>query len=1052
MGQDYWAGPTTATTAGLPFVTTGPSGTNYPVSSYGGDAGAAVSAAVASATAKNTGVTLIGNFTFLTGVTIPSGSSGLQFNFQNATIADGGVAAAAKGLFYVNGATNVTFNGNAIFVGAGAAGAVSAFYLFQTTDFLLNVNGTISGWGGAAAQPEFLYATDNGNHGGIRVMGQLLTADSCRLVQIIGTKQVDLSGFGTLPGGFTSTIKTSLIYIHSTATTGCSDINLHDMAFDGGFQVDPSGTGGVLNLVGQSGARMTRVTVSNVHISRMCNTAGFTFGYTYHKDGIDTAYIDRLAVNNCVFEQCGDGIVIQSDTQVAITNSHAYQCNFAGFEIGDVAATTFNQWGVEVSNCTAKECGANSAGGALGGFSIFTSSTGGNQTHIRFVNCDSADDGGTPYDALQNYVIGQVVSYSGSYYVCILASLNNLPTNGTYWTALTGTNQPIQPYGLTLTNSAGSTAAISDVMWIGGRLQGATRQTNQTVGTGTITGININTIATGVITLGATAYSGAMYDPGTNPTTGDSLATDCAAALQAALNAAVAAPYSATTPAKVVYQGGTYQFWNAGTTPVTTLIKSGVQVLEGTGAKDGVILRINSGTQTSITVTASVFTYTNATGISQYVRVIPGTETSGSATTTGEVITPYVGTTGSQVTGLYLLANGDNVAVTYGGGSPTMDRSVPFMAFSVQPASFKFSGFQVNQTTVSWSSILDMAYNPTGAAGTGAYVEAGAHLFVLDNVRITGNGPSLMWPLILDGMESGKMDMCQAPDFRWCVPGGALTIIGSTFVTGTLLAQTTAVYGTTFNAPITIANANIQGQNLSSFASITFPCEMTFDNIYFNGVAGTPLVVNNQSTSNTIINIKGGFWRIPSGAAGAFIKGHEGTTVANLYGGTTFTYHGNMPLFSVAPLGVFIVGQVSLADTVTAAQFLAHTAYANNAARALAGFSNALVSQQVATAIALQTTSTAIATYPATLTTGLYRVTLNVNSIAAAQTGAITITYFDATSSATTTITLSTGVLGNGAGWSWCGLVNALTGYTIAVAGSVTTNNDGLATCIIEAV
>ena len=49
-----------------------------------------------------------------------------------------------------------------------------------------------------------------------------------------------------------------------------------------------------------------------------------------------------------------------------------------------------------------------------------------NLGNIKF-NWKGAYAGGTAY------VVDDVVSYSGSSYICKLASTGNLPTNGTYW-------------------------------------------------------------------------------------------------------------------------------------------------------------------------------------------------------------------------------------------------------------------------------------------------------------------------------------------------------------------------------------------------------------------------------------------------------------------------------------------------------------------------------------------------------------------------------------------------------------------------------------------
>ncbi len=114
------------------------------------------------------------------------------------------------------------------------------------------------------------------------------------------------------------------------------------------------------------------------------------------------------------------------------------------------------------------------------------------------------------------------------------------------------------------------------------------------------------------------------------------------------------------------------------------------------------------------------------------------------------------------------------------------------------------------------------------------------------------------------------------------------------------------------------------------------------------------------------------------------------------------------------------------------------------------GIAPILAAVATASAVSLQTTSTAILSLASGLATGIYRVTVGVTAIAAAQTTTFTITYTDATTSAGATITISSGILGNGGAFGDSVLINALTGTAIAVTGTVTTNNDGKAIAAIE--
>ncbi len=567
-----------------------------------------------------------------------------------------------------------------------------------------------------------------------------------------------------------------------------------------------------------------------------------------------------------------------------------------------------------------------------------------------------------------------------------------------------------------------------------------------------------STIGLPFITVGNKAGSGCNFDPGTNPTPGDSSQTDCTSAIQAALNASVASPYSVSQPAVVQFLSGTFKCWATGTTPTALTMPSPNQVIIGAGPLATTLNIQQVGS--AATGATSGNAWSNPTAGTIYVVVTPGTETSGSAMTTGNAVQAYSGATGSQTTGIYQLGSADTVTVTWAGGTPTsINYGMPFLAFSMTyatsnlgPAKFKFSDFQINSNAYAWGTLLDFAASyqgsGTNAAGSQLYAawKEGSKPGYLANLRTTGS--TLVADIMGDGVEDAVfINPACTGNLRWCVPLGDVTIIQGISTSGVFLGQTVNLIGVAFNAPITIPNVSAAGDTVPAGG----PCQLNFNGAYFNGVTGSPTILNNQSTRATVINIWGGFWKT-QGTPTAWIVGNEATTTVYIAGGTNFAANtAATKLFNAAPAGVFLGGPITFGLSETAVGFFTNTQYANNAARAAAGYSNPQVSQQVSTAVALQTTSTPIATYPATLATGLYRVTINVNSIAAAQTGAITITYFDATSSATTTITLSTGVLGNGAGWSWCGLINALTGHTIAVAGSVTTNNDGLATCIIEA-
>ncbi len=161
------------------------------------------------------------------------------------------------------------------------------------------------------------------------------------------------------------------------------------------------------------------------------------------------------------------------------------------------------------------------------------------------------------------------------------------------------------------------------------------------------------------------------------------------------------------------------------TAPVPILIRSGNQVVEGAG-EGSTQIRPQTGLQASILPTGSPFVYTNTSRAPQYVRVIHGTETSGSATVGGGLVSPagilqeYNGATTTPQTGKYLLGPSDSLTVVYpGGGAPTMDSSLPMFAYNTVPLRVsRWRGLEINYGPgVFWGTGLDLAYNPNGVSG-----------------------------------------------------------------------------------------------------------------------------------------------------------------------------------------------------------------------------------------------------------------------------------------------------------------------------------------------
>ena len=181
-------------------------------------------------------------------------------------------------------------------------------------------------------------------------------------------------------------------------------------------------------------------------------------------------------------------------------------------------------------------------------------------------------------------------------------------------------------------------------------------------------------------------------------------------------------------PAVVQFLPGSFALWNSGTTPTTLLAKSASQRIIGAGAGSpaaggGTSITLVSGSQTTGLIVASTTAYTNATAISQlrpnrsrnqYFRV---------GNDHRSTVTAYAGATGSQVTGIYLLAAGDTLTPTYAGGTPTMDSSLPVRSGRPKGAP-TVESLYINLNAKVWATIIDLSFSPTGGAGAGAYAES----------------------------------------------------------------------------------------------------------------------------------------------------------------------------------------------------------------------------------------------------------------------------------------------------------------------------------------
>jgi hypothetical protein len=472
------------------------------------------------------------------------------------------------------------------------------------------------------------------------------------------------------------------------------------------------------------------------------------------------------------------------------------------------------------------------------------------------------------------------------------------------------------------------------------------------------------------ITVGVTG-SGAAYTPGTNSTPGDTAPyTDIAYALQAAFTAATSAPYSTSYPAAVTLLPGNFPMWNTLSTPKTIYFYSSGQTFLGVGKASSRITPKSAGSATLTPVSAAAYPGSSYAGqgysVSQYVMVTPNTETSGSATCTGQTLVAYSGASGSQVTGIYILGTADTVTVTYAGGTPKMYAALPMFAFNLGTSAgsptyatpgpgFVFQDFEVNCAAgIDWADTIDCSISPTTSGATSstgksngaAYYEQGnsarimgVRLAVADTIGTVGIVTAFMG----DGIEQASYFECDGADWHVCTPRGFVSFWGCGDIgTMTVMGQVVTLGGQSYNAPITIANISAAGDQMSETTS---PCQIQFlgggaDGQGSSGNAFDVTVL--QSTEPTYISFYGGWYksagtRTNNGFINAAPSIASQVTI-NIFGGTYFQSGGNLPLINNPPAAVNIYGPVMLGASPTAAQFLANTALTGNPTAALAGY------------------------------------------------------------------------------------------------------------------
>ena len=221
------------------------------------------------------------------------------------------------------------------------------------------------------------------------------------------------------------------------------------------------------------------------------------------------------------------------------------------------------------------------------------------------------------------------------------------------------------------------------------------------------------------VTLGAVTGSGAMFDPGTFPTPGDTLGTDCAYAYQAALCYAAGittwpagftskqalrsgSPGSTTTPLPVQWiSPGSYPFWNAGTSPAPFLRMSGRQSVASIGLRNGRAV-INYNTALAAIVTpATTVAWTNPYAYALIVAIGVNGATMSGATPVLVNATALLVPSGAATTTLAKAAAawtsfngtvyvcvqpGGTITLAYSAGTPTLVAYLAFEMFNADPA------------------------------------------------------------------------------------------------------------------------------------------------------------------------------------------------------------------------------------------------------------------------------------------------------------------------------------------------------------------------------
>ncbi len=457
------------------------------------------------------------------------------------------------------------------------------------------------------------------------------------------------------------------------------------------------------------------------------------------------------------------------------------------------------------------------------------------------------------------------------------------------------------------------------------------------------------------VTIGSYAGSGCNFDPGTNPTPGDTLGTDCAAALQAALNwcagVTSGSPFNANRPALLKFQAGSFRFWNSGTTPVPILIQSLYQRIEGAGpeATDCQLFGSTALTIPAPTSGGSPYTYTNGNAYAVMVTIgTNGCTWSGTPIEVGGTAVQAPTGSGSTATAwnayvgaiCVCVAPGQTLTLTYSAGAPSLAIGLSWLVLNIKPNGSVVTGGcfglsvrnEVATASNQWARFVDYSSDPNNGLG---YAEAGQQQPHLENVEtyaVSTSSPATDCDLCLDGMGGAVARDCFTQGtFSNVSPVSTVVDWGGDYRFARFGGQTVLLFGTIFG-PVpsgyagTIPSCILWGSGAANDV-LAIPMKVVLIGAYWNARSAIPLplIQNFNSVVNTYYYFLGGDYQISSGTAPTgYLVGNEGTSEAYISGKCRFLKSTNnpTPLFGVAPLGVILASRPIYQGAQTEASFL----------------------------------------------------------------------------------------------------------------------------------